>query len=732
METRQPSSRYLSISELEKLRKVFLELDDSFQLDWRKTDKSSANLDASSFSNFLTYSEKVESITDEVDADNLKHPALTFEKFVEKLQLGAIKNIDSCEWTHYFLMKNGLVNLILSKKEYDRKLSNHLVKFHDIIANAFQGNIQSEYLLPNNIVKRVMTSILFCHLIVHLNEGNNKTNVERRYTFLAPTIATAMTNYNSSNYDEIIKKYIFALHKLCSNSCDGKRTFINCSQLISSLNSTGKEGFFKMILKHSENSQMVYDIVGGEPTKVSSDIFVKLLLSRTSFGDTNTYKKLICFLSRISMQKKKEDTFFGSVLIKVMQAWSDPIIAKAHVSAEIIHYTQLIFVLFYHLVNNRPILQKYQQKIVEHIAKGLPNHLNSTDFRTISLAKFLCDMITESLKFYAGREKGDRLNEEFLNSYLDDSLCCDVLGSYQKDCCEAASKFWTSKYPISSKYKTEKELSRKTELLSDQKSKESVDSDDDEDDDLKPIESLDVPQHKATKIVYIRDFLEKLPELKTYDETAEVLKVLPNVIKHQLIYDHGQVGQDILDAVFRWENDFDQPILDEYRKSNLCTILKTRTEGNVEHFCKYFHGESYLQPYKKNIILDVLSTVSKDIPLKQLGILANSAFSYIMYDENCVKTQDVTVKIPLILFFSNLLCNTLPRVMVKEDMVISYLRCLTQIEGESVATEQAARYAIHSLVGTLEGFQFSDNVQSSISDTRTWLCRLQNAKINSL
>ena len=261
-----------------------------------------------------------------------------------------------------------------------------------------------------------------------------------------------------------------------------------------------------------------------------------------------------------------------------------------------------------------------------------------------------------------------------------------------------------------------------------------IDSDDDDDDDdLKPIESMDVPDHDPkTKIVYIRDFLEKLPEIKTYDETTTVLKMLPNVIQHQLIFDHEQVGKDLLDAVFRWENDFDQPILDEYRKNNLCTVLKTKTEGNVEHFCKYFHGINQLQPYKKNLILDVLTTVSKEVPLKQLEVLANSAFNHILYDENCIKTQDVTVKIPLILFFSNILSNTLPRVMVKEKMVISYLRCLTQIENESASTEQAALYAIHNLVGSLEGFQFSETVQASISDTRTWLCRLKNMEINHL
>ncbi len=41
--------------------------------------------------------------------------------------------------------------------------------------------------------------------------------------------------------------------------------------------------------------------------------------------------------------------------------------------------------------------------------------------------------------------------------------------------------------------------------------------DDDDDDDLAPIDSVDVPSKSG--IVYIRDFMERLPAMKTYDET---------------------------------------------------------------------------------------------------------------------------------------------------------------------------------------------------------------------
>lgn len=85
----------------------------------------------------------------------------------------------------------------------------------------------------------------------------------------------------------------------------------------------------------------------------------------------------------------------------------------------------------------------------------------------------------------------------------------------------------------------------------------SVDTDDDDDDDLTPIDTCDVPN--KSRIVYIRDFLEQLPELKTYDETKAAFSALPPVIRHQLQLEHPQLGRDLLDVVFRWENSYDSP-----------------------------------------------------------------------------------------------------------------------------------------------------------------------------
>ena len=81
--------------------------------------------------------------------------------------------------------------------------------------------------------------------------------------------------------------------------------------------------------------------------------------------------------------------------------------------------------------------------------------------------------------------------------------------------------------------------------------------DEDDDSDLEPIDTLDVPS--KSKVVYIRDFLEGLPQWKTFDDAKCGFESLPSVIRHQLGYEHPQIGRDLLDAVFGWENVFECP-----------------------------------------------------------------------------------------------------------------------------------------------------------------------------
>ena len=83
--------------------------------------------------------------------------------------------------------------------------------------------------------------------------------------------------------------------------------------------------------------------------------------------------------------------------------------------------------------------------------------------------------------------------------------------------------------------------------------KEEVDEDDES--DLEPIDTLDAP----SGLVYIRDFLEGLVEMKTFDKTRAAFFALPTIVRHQLGFEHPQVGLDLIDAFFRWENTFESP-----------------------------------------------------------------------------------------------------------------------------------------------------------------------------
>jgi hypothetical protein len=96
----------------------------------------------------------------------------------------------------------------------------------------------------------------------------------------------------------------------------------------------------------------------------------------------------------------------------------------------------------------------------------------------------------------------------------------------------------------------EKEPSKATKEADD---KVDILDEDDDDDDLEPIETLDALS--STKMAYLRDFIETLSEEKTSKETLADFSALPNLVKHQLQHEHPQVGVDLINALFRWQNE---------------------------------------------------------------------------------------------------------------------------------------------------------------------------------
>jgi len=458
-----------------------------------------------------------------------------------------------------------------------------------------------------------------------------------------------------------------------------------------------------------------------------------MALSKASLNSPESYCKLVCFLSRTLTPGH-----FIEVQVQVLQMWADPIIARAHISRETIHYSKLAFLCFVHLMPDEMLKQK--QKLMDQIARGLPNHFNSTDYRTVKLARMICELMNETFIFH---EKNPEKEAKFdASDFINDRFCMELLSQFSL-CCSLTEKFWLREKIESlthhpSTQKATKSGDSNSKTISSEEKVEPVDSDDDDDDDLEPIESIEAPS--KVKLTYVRDYLDG--EFKTYDEMESALKALPNVLQHQLKLEHVQVAKDILDSVFRWENEYDVAVLDAYRHKSLCAILKTPDRpAVVDQFCRYFHAQQ-MQPYKKNLIFSVLSEVSKEVPLKQLVPIAKSAFNIILADEGVIQRQDGSVKVPMILFFGQMLVNTLPKQLVEEEMVVSYLKCLNQLAEVDGAVVQCVQYAVHNLSEVLEHLQHvtsrglaptaDQSLEASISDTKRWLCQLQNARVDSL
>ena len=81
-----------------------------------------------------------------------------------------------------------------------------------------------------------------------------------------------------------------------------------------------------------------------------------------------------------------------------------------------------------------------------------------------------------------------------------------------------------------------------------------------------------------------------------------------------------------------------------HRRQNLCSILRhSKGTRATEQLCRYFNAE-HTQPYKKNLILDVVSDVARQLPLKDLVGLAKTAFNIILRDDGAIQAQDPAVK----------------------------------------------------------------------------------------
>lgn len=95
-------------------------------------------------------------------------------------------------------------------------------------------------------------------------------------------------------------------------------------------------------------------------------------------------------------------------------------------------------------------------------------------------------------------------------------------------------------------------------------------------------------------------------------------------------------------------------------------------------------------------------------------------FRMLLVSPNIINRQDVIVRIPMILFFSRLLC-LLPQVMVTGDMVAQFMNSLSSLTEVDCATEQTVSYALANVMESIGDMKFDFEEQKSVRSACDWL-----------
>jgi hypothetical protein len=636
--------------------------------------------------------DQTETLGPDADVSNLAGVMKVFRKYVDSLKCGNVHSGIVAIGRQVFIRCDGLLLVFLNAQRTDEDL-NDAVKLADLSANAFQRKSDFEDDTVA-ICLRVLKSIT---LLRHLHRLGGPSG-------------------SSSGVDD--KLISFIVDKFCSNfnwQAEVMRQFAKNSHELSLLGSTlepvlknisslRQTAVLKAVFNNASSGQELLETIGRNVPYQCRDVMAKLLLDRRSINP-DAYLNLICCLSHCLKQGE-----LLQLLLKCLDLWSDKVIARAHVSYEIVHYTKISFIVFYHILPET-LAGKAQMGVVERLVKGLPNHFNSTDPRTVNLAKFFSQLITDTMKHY--QDKEEQIDEEVKNP--EEELCRQVLDAFHL--CGKTDHFW---------YRPPAPVQQMEDLKLETKPEQSTldFNSDDDDSDLEPIDTLDAPSENNIK--FLRHFLEQFPEIEKFEETRSALSALPGVIRHQLALEHPEIGKEILESVFLWENQFEAAELDDIRKGCLGTVLKTHLEGNLQHFLQFFHRDQ-MQPWRKNLVLDVVVNVAKEASLKDLQTIARATFRQLLLDDRSLNDQDTIVKIPFVLCLGRILC-LLPGVMLEEEMVVKYLSALSNLRHVDGATEQTVKYSLNNVMSAIGHLHLSGAVQNGIRDTREWLLAIENSR----
>ena len=247
---------------------------------------------------------------------------------------------------------HSICQVIVHQKEADSRLSNRLVKLHDIVAGLRKGVCDVA-----GIVKKVVKAILAAQIIIN-----------HHHSFLASVLSSAFLNFRMQYKDILNDEYFSVLKKHA------------VSIPIADFSRFGKDAFFKAFVEACDNSQEMVKILQASNFigEDMMELITKTLFNQGSFYHWDHYANLVCFVSKVYSSQAME-----YLLKQSMTLWSDPVIAKAYVYQEVIHFTKLSLFIFTHLPPEKA--NQSQDMLIRLVGQGLPNHFSSTDPRSIQV-----------------------------------------------------------------------------------------------------------------------------------------------------------------------------------------------------------------------------------------------------------------------------------------------------------------------------------------------------------
>ena len=591
----------------------------------------------------------------------------TFRDLIQALRSADVAN--AREALKEFDDENGALNSALACKSAIEDDVADVVKLPDYVANAFEGRYD-----VSKLESRIAESSKFL-----LSSSSMK------FQWFLEKLSL---NFNHSS--AIWALLVDVLDEI--PDCGSK-----LNPILRRLTAQKLETALKAIATHSISVDAIHRILGeGELKDVESVLFALNLTEEARI-------KFVCYLSRVSESKT-----LLKMLKRSLKIWGDPIIARGYVQREVVQCTKLALALLSHCDPDSIVAS--EMDVAELLVTGLPNHFNSTDGRIVQLAKFFSEVVTETMKRFKDAE-------HVINVDIGDfELGLEALKAVHE--CDK-----TKTFPFQAPLR--KSFDKMT-LDEDVKRAEVAENDSDDDEsDLEPIETMDVAK-KASSVTYLRHFLEKFVEMENFDDVKDAFCAVPGLVKHQLALEHAEIGENLLDLIFMWENQFENAELDEARKASLESIVVTRPEGNVRHLCRLFHRE-HVQPYRKNLVFEVLTRAAPKWSLVDLRDATQDVFRLLVPHPSIINDQDLIVRIPFIAFLSNLIRSN-PDTMVEERHVVDFLNAVTRLRNADGATEQTVCYAVAQVmkhVGDRELLKSAD-VKDGIAETRDWILAVRS------